>query len=456
MSQLESFKGVKPWNLDTDRKFLEAISQSTDTTYNGIKGALESLRDLEKKTEDCFIHLKHAVNWVNSLNYTRFIENKIQLVAEKEEVQEVPVVTPHSELSSEQLAEKYRKAIGIAIADLNLQDIKADDNGGQMESGTMDGMTMAASGNFITAQLKGRIPFLIGSKEFGMSPYIGLEVGVSSSLTEDNLNDLKGEEENKGSAPEKVEDDPQKAYVAMTAAVEEVKAAESARKAGTSSYLDSYSSNSSKLFGIAGADDEDEVLPQYKDQQDEVPVPPDIDIPMPPPLDVPLPPEIDVPEPPPLLPEEEPSLPPDDDKKEENLTSSSLFANQEPTEDFNTIQARATEKAEPKEDYKQRMNKLFGLEEDDEEDEEPKETTESLIGLYRGKSTNLFGNSDPSKSQSKPPPAVSKTVVLPPQDTEQKLLPKKVANFLVDDDDEDLASSNTKKGGSGNGLFSDD
>jgi len=450
MSQLENFKGIKNWNLDTDNRFLEAITASTDSTLNGIKGVLDSLRDLEKRTEDCYIHLKHAVNWMTSLNYSKFIENKIQEEENKEEVIETPTTAPKGELSPEQLIDKYRKAIDIALTDLNLKDLKADDNGNQMESATLEGLTMAAGGNYVTAQLKGRIPFLIGSREFGMHPYIGLEVNASSSLTEKKLEDLKEE------APtDKIEENPKKAYEAMTAAVEEVKSAEVSKGAKmyeNNSYATPYSSKSNNLFGLGEADYEDDVLPSYKEQNNEVPLAPDLDIPLPPP--------IDVPEPPAFPPEDEPQLPPDEIKKDVSPAGASLFVGQEQTEEFTSLQARTNEKVAPKADYKQRMNKLFGLGDDDEDEDKEghKETTQSLISLYQGepkaKSTNLFGNPETSSTEPKVQSAVSRLITNPSKNEKNKDS-KKISKFFMDDDDE-LTTTNTKKAQKGGGLFSDD
>jgi len=463
MSQLENFKGLKEWNLDTDNRFLEAITASTDSIHNGIKGVLDALRDLEKRNEDCYIHLKHAVNWMTSLNYSKFIENKIQEVENKEEVTETPITGPKGQLSPEQLVDKYRKAIDIALTDLNLKDLKADDNGSQIEGATLEGLTMAAGGNYVTAHLKGRIPFLIGSKEFGMHPYIGLEVNTSSSLTEKNLKDLKGEAPAE-KVEEKIEEDPQKAYEAMTAAVEEVKSAEASKGSkmyDKNSYAAPYSSKTNNLFGLAGADDEDEVLPQYKEQDNEVPIAPD--------LDIPLPPQIDVPEPPAFPPEDEPKLPPDEVKKDMSSVGASLFVAQEQTEDFTSLQARTNEKTAPKADYKQRMNKLFGLGDDDEDDEKEdhRETTQSLISLYQGESkakgtnlsTNLFGNpetiSTQPKVQPKAQPALSQSITNPPKN-QKNTDSKGISKFFVDDDDDELTATNTKKVEKSGGLFSDD
>lgn len=460
MSQLESFKGIKDWTLDTDKKFLDAISTSTDTTYNGMREMLESLRDLERKTEDCFIHLKHAVNWMNSLNYTKFIENHVQSVAkEAEPPVEVPAEVSATAPSPENNTEKYLKAIDIALTDLNLKDLKGgDDNAGQGDSATLDGITMAAAGNYVTAQLKGRIPFLIGSKEFGMAKYIGLEVGTSSSLTEDKLKDLK--EEEKEERPGEKEESAQKAYKAMTEAAEEIKAAEppkTAKQYDASNYLNSFASKSSNPFGLDERDD-DEELPQFKSPKEEV-LPAEPQVSAPPPVDAPAPPPIHVPEPPPPVEDEvqPPEVPAEttEEKKEASPigAGSALFANPGEGEDFNSIQARTSEKPAPKADYKQRMNKLFGLGDDsDEEQENPKEISKSLIGIYQGQNSNLFGSPAPGSQPGELPAAKTSTQSADKQKTE---VSKKLSMFLADDEDEDLAAANTKKTTGKNGLFSD-
>ena len=225
MSKLEEFKSVKPenWNLDTDNRFLEALTDSTEVTYSGIKEVLESLRELERNTENCYIQLKHAVNWMTSLTYTKFILNKVQPTVNGSESKIIEEPTP---IVAENKVEKYRKALAIAIEDLNLTNVKPDEGSGKKVDESTVEHTMAGGANYVTPELKGRMPFLIGSKEFRSSLYMGLAVS-NEGLTQDKLNDHaeegKESSENPSNKAESIQVDPGRAAVAMGQAVEENK-----------------------------------------------------------------------------------------------------------------------------------------------------------------------------------------------------------------------------------------
>ena len=508
MSKLANLKQeVLKWNLESDRQLAKALEASTEQMYTGINEVITSLKEIEKNTEDCYIQLRHAVNWVTSLSYAKFIENNIQPSSPDTSAKSSAAPPPVAAKTPEQIIAKYRKAIEIAINDLNLKDLKPDEGMTQVEGEAAEGQTMAMGGTYVTPQLRKKLPFLIGSKEFYSTQYIGIEVSPSPGLTEESLNKLKAEEKEKnaaGSPTSKPADAGSSLITASSVVIgstEEAKgdlnaavkqstsppanAASGAKKYDASSYLDSYNTGGSKPFGLEGAD-EDEVLPQFnKNEPDKIPQPPPLDIPQPPPLDIPQPPPMDIPQPPPMLdipqpppmdipqppPFDIPQPPPFDDipqpppldipqpppmdapqpPQPAAKTKSALFAEEEEVgAAFSSIMEKKAVSEPAKVDYKQKMSKLFGNE-DDDDSFKPKKKPEDLISIYKSKSSTqpLFGDPDEGK-----PKEEKKAEVTNSKSNEAT---KRLSKFLDDNDDDDTFSGfNVKKPTGKKDLFGDD
>jgi len=507
MSQLANLKNEIPkWTLESDRQLFKSIKSSTDQMYTGIQDMITQLRELEQNTEDCYIQLRHAVNWVSSLSYVKFIENNIQPSNSDGVVEQKPTPTVIVAKTPEQIIAKHRKAMEIAINDLGIKDLKPDEAVTQVDE-AMEGQTMAMGGNFVTPQLRKKLPFLIGSKEFYSSAYIGIEVGAAGGLTEESLKKLQDESKPADNSSPKNQDKPadllanQGASIALANAasgIEEAKSRESVsskqgmnpspKKFDASSYLDQYtSSKSSKPFDIEGA--EDEVLPMFDKNKSEdkpvlppagidvplpppdmeVPVPPNMDIPLPPPdIQVPVPPNMDIPLPPPDLsvplpppdisvpvpPNIEVALPPDDNMpKLPQLPSAqpakkpSLFGGEDDDDVFSSIRNKSIAKAEaPKKNIDDQLTKLLSVGSDKEKKKDTKVPDVLSIYMNKSQTSSLF---EDKEDESKKKPEVSKE--------KKEEISKRLSNFLDDDEgDGGFGSKGAKALPAKKNLFGDD
>lgn len=430
MSQLSSLKQEIPkWTLETDRQLAKGLEASTEQMYNGIKDVITALRQLDQSTEDCCIRLKHAVNWVNSLTYTKFIENNIQPAGSEVPSQQptTPAVTVAR--TPEQIMAKYRKAIEIAISDLNLKDLKPEEGMTVADAEAAENQTMAAGAMYVTPQLRKKLPYLIGSKEFNQGSYLGIDVGASvGALTEETLKKLeKGEEEKpkdaspaaaaggsvapvlppSQSVPVKAESVLVPQSQSLSSALEEVKVAESVvpgsqaaptKKYDASSYLDSYASGPKQSFSLEGAD-EDEVLPQFRKGEEKTPDQPAL------PAAVIPPPEVNIPVP------GLPSAQPEEAKK-----ASALFGEPEVVDKFAELrksQLQDQAKSSKQADFKEKMNKLFsGADEENEKQADPFEAASAIMSHYKETPLKLFSDGAEQKS-AEPPLLFSSTVAAP-------------------------------------------
>lgn len=203
MSQLGNLKGESQhWNLESDRQLLKGIKTTTEKTYSGIKGIIDLLEDLEQDADDCLVHLKHAVNWVNTLSYSKFIVNEIKPSTEETKKAKIEVKTTEAGRTYESALEKRRRAVEIAVKDLGIGNLEGDD-AAQGEGESLDGRTVAAGGGFVTARLKGRLPYFVGSREFRASRFVGLR--REGGLSEESLEKLKREDVGGGAGESRAE-----------------------------------------------------------------------------------------------------------------------------------------------------------------------------------------------------------------------------------------------------------
>eukprot|EP00826_Nyctotherus_ovalis_P007047 TRINITY_DN11733_c0_g1_i2.p1 TRINITY_DN11733_c0_g1~~TRINITY_DN11733_c0_g1_i2.p1 ORF type:complete len:718 (+),score=171.33 TRINITY_DN11733_c0_g1_i2:72-2225(+) len=371
------------WNLESDRQLLKGIKTTTENTYNGIKGIIDLLENLEQDADDCLIHLKHAVNWVNTLSYSKFIVNEIKPSTEetKKNKTEVKAVKAY-----ENVLEKHRKAIEIAVNDLGIKGIQADD-AVHSEGDSLDGRTVAAGGTYVTSQLKGRLPYFIGSKEFRASPSIGLRKEAGKGLSEENLELLKkesaveaagenkaevvGEEPQVAKEPEKqpvivpvIESKKEKNIMVQTMKISSV------HLDVLNSYMPSSSTNP---FALADNEEEEDdmILPYNKHL--------------------------------------------DSNKKEETqieiakenhadlkpvARNTVALANKEADEFEKLRKSRISATQAPKPNYMQKMSKLFDF--DDDKEDRLKEDPTTLIKKYKKESANTIKSQTIESSISKP------------------------------------------------------
>jgi len=188
MLQLKNLKeNLAHWDLESDSQLLRGLKKITEQTYKGIKGIVDSLEDLEQSTDTCLIHLKHAVNWINALSHSKFIENTIQPSVEVKN-EEINKNTVKVTKTREEILNKHRKAMQIVINDLGIKELQTD-HVIQNKNESVDETTIAIGENDVTPQLKGRLPYFIGSKEFRADPFIGLYKPIE--LPEEHLEQLK-------------------------------------------------------------------------------------------------------------------------------------------------------------------------------------------------------------------------------------------------------------------------
>ena len=290
MTALNQLKEEIPkWTLATDKKLLNEVKNSADMIYEGITKVIGELQNVETSVDNCYIQIKHAMNWVNSLSYVKFIENNVNRPEDTSVSQSQPMPGVHISKTPEEILAKYRKAMEIALTDLNLKHIGSDEKMSQLEGETLEGNTMAAGGDYVTPELMGRIPLIIGTKEFIESPYIGLNF-PNSSLTQlslqafndtmnDSIKNIKNIVEDKKNINELPKDQEEDSFFAIN----------ERRNTGNLSEFNSKGNSNSKIqselsyYSPAKSSNEPIV---------EAPKPPNIDVPEPPPIDVPEPPPI--------------------------------------------------------------------------------------------------------------------------------------------------------------------